>query len=270
MAIDCLVVGVEHESRVCAVLAVKTTKDQNRRRVNLVCHSEITRYPVGLVFDVYYFPDIFLDVVALTDISDFLWRKFYATRKHVNELGIENAASGAVSSYVEVRHSDPFISTDVVVLASAVKVLCIVSSNHINAVFFALVDGSKIRSGVIQISSVLKHSVLFNILKHPVAADVVLMPTSDAVEAAVVRNDRAAKLGNIVFKVHKVFGLFVRNHIIEVDVFVAPFKIVDDSFVSQLLLHDEQILEKVNNALVDVEMIELCYHRLLVFEVLLK
>lgn len=53
------------------------------------------------------------------------------------------------------------------------------------------------------------------------------------------------------------------------DIFVAPFKVVDDPFVSKLLLDDEDILEEVNDPLFNVEVVELSDHRLLVLQILL-
>jgi hypothetical protein len=52
-----------------------------------------------------------------------------------------------------------------------------------------------------------------------------------------------------------------------VDVLVSPFEVVNNSFISELLFYDENVLEKVDNSLFDVKMIELCNHRLLVFKV---
>ena len=61
----------------------------------------------------------------------------------------------------------------------------------------------------------------------------------------------------------------MRNHIVEVDILVSPLEVVDDAFVRQLFLHDEDVLEKVNDALVDIKVIELSNHGLLVFQVTL-
>ena len=48
------------------------------------------------------------------------------------------------------------------------------------------------------------------------------------------------------------------------DVFVAPLEVVDNSFIGQLFLHNEDVLEKVDDSLIDVEVIKLGYHGLLV------
>lgn len=51
------------------------------------------------------------------------------------------------------------------------------------------------------------------------------------------------------------------------DVLVSPLEVVNDSFISELLFDYKDVLEKVNNSLFDVKMIELGNHRLLVFKV---
>jgi len=84
-----------------------------------------------------------------------------------------------------------------------------------------------------------------------------------------VRDYCPAEIRNIVLKIYKVLALLVRDDIVEVDVLIPPLEVMDDSLVSQFLLHDEQVLEEVNDALVDVEMIEFRNHGFLVFEVLL-
>jgi len=59
----------------------------------------------------------------------------------------------------------------------------------------------------------------------------------------------------------------MRDHIVEVNILVAPFEVMDDTLVCQFLLDNEYVLEEVNDSLVDIEVVELCYHRLLIFEV---
>ena len=113
----------------------------------------------------------------------------------------------------------------------------------------------------------LQHAVLFNVFKHPVAADVLLHSTRDAVQTAMVRNDCATELRNVIFEINQVFALFVRDDIVEVNVLVAPFKVVDDALVGQLFLHDENVLEEINDSFVYVKVIELRNHRLLILEI---
>jgi hypothetical protein len=52
------------------------------------------------------------------------------------------------------------------------------------------------------------------------------------------------------------------------DIFVTPFKVMDDSLVGKLLFYDKDVLEEFYNSLVDVKMIEFGYHRFLVFQIL--
>ena len=53
------------------------------------------------------------------------------------------------------------------------------------------------------------------------------------------------------------------------NVFVSPFEVVDDSLVSELFLDNENVLEKLYDALIDVEVVELGDHSLLVLQVFL-
>lgn len=85
-----------------------------------------------------------------------------------------------------------------------------------------------------------------------------------------IRNNRPAKLRNVIFEINQVFALLVCNHIVEMYVFVSPLEVVDDALVCQFLLNDKQILKKVDNPLVDVKVIEFSNHSLLVLKILVK
>ena len=52
------------------------------------------------------------------------------------------------------------------------------------------------------------------------------------------------------------------------DVFIAPFEVVDNPFVCQLFFYYEQILEKFDNSLINIEMVKLGDHRLLILKIL--
>jgi hypothetical protein len=65
------------------------------------------------------------------------------------------------------------------------------------------------------------------------------MPACDTIKPAMVRHNRAAKLWNVVFKINQVLALLVRNDVVKVDIFIAPFKIVDYSLICKLFLNDE-------------------------------
>ena len=77
----------------------------------------------------------------------------------------------------------------------------------------------------------------------------------------------SAELGNVILEINKIFRLLVCRHIIEMNVLIAPFEIMDDSFIGELLLDDEDILEELNNSFFDIKMIELGNHCLLVFKI---
>jgi len=79
-----------------------------------------------------------------------------------------------------------------------------------------------------------------------------------------IANNRSAKLGNIILKVDQVFGLFVRGNVVEMDVFVAPLKVMNNTLIRQLLFHNKDVLKKVNNSFFYVKMIELRNHRFLI------
>ena len=53
------------------------------------------------------------------------------------------------------------------------------------------------------------------------------------------------------------------------DVFIAPFEVVDNPLVCQLFFYYEQILEKFDDSLIYIEMVKLGDHCLLILEVLL-
>ena len=57
------------------------------------------------------------------------------------------------------------------------------------------------------------------------------------------------------------------RHIVEVDVLIAPFEIVNYSLVRQFLLYYKDVLKEVNDPLFYVKMIEFSYHCFLVFKI---
>jgi hypothetical protein len=87
-----LVVGIEDESCLRPVLLIKTSKDQNAGGVDLVGHSQVTGYPVGLILHVYHFPHILLNIVAFTHVSDFLGGELNSATEDINELCVEDTA----------------------------------------------------------------------------------------------------------------------------------------------------------------------------------
>ena len=57
------------------------------------------------------------------------------------------------------------------------------------------------------------------------------------------------------------------RHIIEVNIFVAPFKIMNYSLVRQLFLYYKDILKEINDSFFDVKMIEFSNHCFLIFKI---
>ena len=95
------------------------------------------------------------------------------------------------------------------------------------------------------------------------------MTAGDAKQAAMIADNCPAELGNIVLEVDEVLALLVRGNIVKVDVLITPLEVVDDALVRQLLLHDENVLEEVDDPLLDIKMIKLGNHRLLIFQIAL-
>ena len=57
------------------------------------------------------------------------------------------------------------------------------------------------------------------------------------------------------------------RHIIEVNIFVAPFEIMNYSLVRQLFLYYKDILKEINDSFFDVKMIEFSNHCFLIFKI---
>ena len=262
-----LVVSIVHEAGISPVLSIKTTKDEYRRRADLVAHCEITWYPRLLVLDIDDLPDILLDVIGFAYICDFLRRKLDSSAEHVDEFRVEYTTSCRVSGHIELCHSDPLVDANIIILASLVKVLGIVSTDDINSVFLRFIDGSEIGPRVVEVCSMFELFVLFHVLKHPVATNIILVSTSDTEESSMIAYNSPAELWDVVLEINQIFRLLVSGNIVKMDVLVSPLEVVNNSFISELLFDDEDVLEKVNNSLFDVKMIELRNHRLLVFKV---
>jgi hypothetical protein len=77
----------------------------------------------------------------------------------------------------------------------------------------------------------------------------------------------AAELRYIALEIYQIFRLLPCVNIIEVNVFVAPLKVVNYTLVSQFLLQNENVLEEVQDALLNVEVIEFSNHSLLVLQI---
>jgi len=95
------------------------------------------------------------------------------------------------------------------------------------------------------------------------------MASSYAVKSTMITHNCSTEFRNIILEINKVLALFVRDHIVEVNVLVAPFEVVDDALVSEFLLDYEQVLEKLDNSFIDVKVIELSNHCLLILQIFL-
>jgi len=93
------------------------------------------------------------------------------------------------------------------------------------------------------------------------------MSTSNAEQSSMITNDSPAELRDVILEVNQKFRLFMRDNIIEMDVLVTPLKVMNDTFVCQLLLHDEDVLEEVHDTLLNVEVIKFSYHCLLILQI---
>jgi hypothetical protein len=106
--------------------------------------------------------------------------------------------------------------------------------------------------------------MLLHIFKHPVAAHVILVSPCNAEKSPVVSHYCAAELGDVALEVNEVLRLLSSVNIVEVDVLVTPLEVVDDSLVGQLLLQNEDVLEEIKDALLDIKVVEFCNHGLLI------
>ena len=84
-----------------------------------------------------------------------------------------------------------------------------------------------------------------------------------------VTNDCSTEFRNVVLEVYEVLALLVRDDIIEVNILVTPFEVVNYALIGEFLLYNEQVLEELDDSLVNIEVVEFCDHRLLILEILL-
>ena len=115
----------------------------------------------------------------------------------------------------------------------------------------------------------LKSLLLLYILEHPVTTHIILMPTSNTEQTARVRDHSSTELRNVFIKIDEILGLLAVDDIVKMDVLVAPFEVVDDALVSELLLDDEEILEELYYVLFNINVVVLSDHRLVGLKVVL-
>lgn len=112
-----------------------------------------------------------------------------------------------------------------------------------------------------------KTFVLFDVLQHPFTALIVLVSASNAKQSSVVSDNSTAEFRNVVVKVNQVLRLLMTLNIIEMDVFVPPFEVVDNPLICQFFLYNEDVLKEINNSFVDIKMVKLCNHCFLTFQI---
>ena len=77
----------------------------------------------------------------------------------------------------------------------------------------------------------------------------------------------AAEFGDITLEVNEVFRLLSGMNIIEVNVLVSPLKVMNDSFIREFFLENENILKEFQDPLLYIKVIEFSDHSLLIFKV---
>ena len=80
-------------------------------------------------------------------------------------------------------------------------------------------------------------------------------------------NNCATEFGNVTLKVNQIFGLLSCMNIIEVNVLVSPLKVMNNPFVSEFFLEDENVLKEFQNSFLYIKMIKFSDHSLLVFKI---
>lgn len=73
-----------------------------------------------------------------------------------------------------------------------------------------------------------------------------------------IGNNCSAELWNILVEINKILSLLSIDHIVKMNVFVSPFKVMNDSSISKLFLHNEKTLKELNDVFFDVYMAKFC------------
>jgi len=154
----------------------------------------------------------------------------------------------------------PFVLIDIIVLTIRVKVFSVVSSNCIDSIHVPIINGCEIWSGIIEKWFMFKTFLFFDVLEHPIAAHIVLMSSRNAKQSSVISDNSSAKFRNVLVEIHQKFWLLSIYYIIEMNVFIAPFKVMNDSSIGKFLFHDEKILKELSYVFFNVNMGVLSYH----------
>lgn len=71
------------------------------------------------------------------------------------------------------------------------------------------------------------------------------MSSSDTEQSSMICDNGSTEFRDVVREVNQVFRLFSGMNIIEMNVFVTPLEVMNDSFICEFLLKDEDILEEI-------------------------
>lgn len=71
------------------------------------------------------------------------------------------------------------------------------------------------------------------------------MSAGDTEKTTVIGHYSSTEFRDVALEINQVLRLLARVHIVEVNVFVSPLEVVNDTFICQLLLQNEDILEEV-------------------------
>lgn len=133
---------------------------------------------------------------------------------------------------------------DIVLLTSCVETLSIVATDDKDKASLR-VESCEVRSSEKKGTSADKFLLVMVILKHPVTADVVLVPSTNAKDFSFIGNQSSTELRNqeIIEQDDFLTNLFV--YIIKVNVLGAPFKVVDKFSSAVALLQNEGIVKEL-------------------------
>ena len=84
-----------------------------------------------------------------------------------------------------------------------------------------------------------------------------------------VRDHCPTELRNVLIEIYQILSLLLIDHIIEMNVLIAPLEVMNNSPISQFLLDYEKLLEELDYVLFNVNMIILGNHCFGVLEILL-
>lgn len=172
-------------------------------------------------------PHVQVDIIHFDGVCDLLLVKLGPSGEDIDVLIVKDAACSGIASHVQIRYPAPGVVLDVVLLASGIKGLCVVASNHKNETSLRIECG-EVTASEEQGTSINEHLFLINILHHPVAAHVILVTAANAEDATFISHYSSAKLRDVEVILQ---GDLMRDHLIdieEVNVLRAPFKVVHE------------------------------------------